>query len=122
MKNVQVFRINQRYFVLKQFLWHYYQDPHRNHRPIHQSHPQRLAFMHLCKSDWASQVALMGKNPPGFDPWVRKILWRRVQQPTLFSPEEALDREAWRATVHRAAKSQIQLKRLSMQTRIRVLW
>ena len=25
----------------------------------------------------------MVKNPPGFDPWVRKILWRRAWQSTL---------------------------------------
>ena len=39
---------------------------------------------------WASQVALVGKNPParagdmrlGFHPWVGKILWRRARQPT----------------------------------------
>ena len=38
----------------------------------------------------ASQMALVVKNPPanardmrhGFDPWVRKILWRRAWQPT----------------------------------------
>ena len=42
-----------------------------------------------------SQVALLEKNPPanegdkkcGFDPWVRKIPWRRTQQPTpVFLP------------------------------------
>jgi len=41
------------------------------------------------------------KNPPanagdkrcGFDPWVRKIPWRRKQQPTpVFLPEESLKR------------------------------
>jgi len=27
---------------------------------------------------------------PGFDPWVRKILWRRAWQPTpVFLPEES---------------------------------
>ena len=46
----------------------------------------------------ASQAALAVKNPPatagdmrcGFDPWVRKIPWRRVGQPTLvFLPGES---------------------------------
>ena len=42
----------------------------------------------------------------GFDPWVRKIPWRRKWQPTLvFLPGESQDRGAWRATVHRVAKS-----------------
>ena len=47
---------------------------------------------------WASQVALVVKNPPAsagdsrdvFDPWVRKIPWRRAWQPTpLFLPGES---------------------------------
>ena len=47
----------------------------------------------------ASQVALVVKNQPAnagrckrcqFDPWVRKILWRRAWQPTLlFLPGES---------------------------------
>ena len=46
----------------------------------------------------ASQVVLMVKNPPvsigdkrrRFDPWVRKIPWRRAWQPTpVFLPEES---------------------------------
>ena len=39
---------------------------------------------------WASQAALVVKNPPAnagdmrhrFNPWVKKILWRRAQQLT----------------------------------------
>ena len=48
---------------------------------------------------WASQVALVVKNPPanagdsrdvGSIPWVRKIPWRRVWQPTpVFLPGES---------------------------------
>ena len=50
-----------------------------------------------------------------FDPWVRKIPWRRARQLTpVFLPGESNDRGAWQATVHRVAKSQTQLKRLSM--------
>jgi len=42
-----------------------------------------------------------------FEPWVRKILWRRKRQPILvFLPEKNLmDRGAWWATVLRVAKS-----------------
>ena len=41
---------------------------------------------------WASQVALVVKNPPArFDPWVRKIAWRRKRQPTsVFLPGKSL--------------------------------
>ena len=38
----------------------------------------------------------------GFDPWVRKIPWRRAWQPIpVFLPENPMDRGAWWATVHR---------------------
>ena len=38
----------------------------------------------------ASLVAQMVKNPPGFDPWVGKIPWRRAGQPTPgFLPGES---------------------------------
>ena len=48
-----------------------------------------------------------------FDPWVGKIPWRRVQQPTpVFLPGESQDRGAWWATVHRVTKSRTGLKRL----------
>ena len=72
----------------------------------------------------ASLVAQMVKNLPAvwetprFDPWVRKIPWRRAWQPTpVFLPGESLDRGAWWAAVKGVAKSQTQLKRLSMHTR-----
>ena len=47
----------------------------------------------------ASQVALVVKNPPAnagdkrlqFDPWVRKIPWRKAWQlPPVFMPGESL--------------------------------
>ena len=48
------------------------------------------------------------KNPPAnaghrFDPWVRKIPWRRTWQPTE-DVENPMKRGAWRATVHGVAK------------------
>ena len=47
-----------------------------------------------------------------FNPWVGKILWRKEWLPTpVFLPGE--NRGAWRATVHRVAKSQTQLNQLS---------
>ena len=49
-----------------------------------------------------SQVVLVVKNPPanatdkkhGFNPWVRKIPWRRAWQPTLVFLENPMNREA----------------------------
>ena len=49
-----------------------------------------------------------------FNPWVGKIPWRRKWQPTpVFLPRESHGQGAWRATVHRVAQSQTQLKQLS---------
>ena len=46
----------------------------------------------------------------GFDPWDRKIPWRRKQQPTpVFFLENLMGRGAWWATVHGVAKRQTRL-------------
>ena len=50
-----------------------------------------------------------------FDPWVGKIPWRRNSNPLQYSClENPMHIGAWQASVHRAAKSQTQLKPLSM--------
>ena len=65
----------------------------------------------------------------GFDPWVRKIPWRRRKwQPTpVFLPgelrgqrslENSVDRGAWCATVHRVAESQTRLSTHTIQLNI----
>ena len=42
---------------------------------------------------------------PGFNPWVRKISWRRKWQPIRYSClENSMDRGAWRALVHGVAR------------------
>ena len=71
---------------------------------------------------WASQVALVVKNPPAsagrcrrcrFDPWFGKIHWRRAQQPTLVSlPGESHGM----AMVQSITQSRTQLKWLSTHT------
>ena len=49
---------------------------------------------YLLQYSWASLVTQLVKNRlqhgrPGFDPWVRKILWRRERLPTpVFWPGE----------------------------------
>ena len=47
---------------------------------------------------------------PRFDPWVRKIPWRRAWQPTPSCLENLMDRGAGQATVHRVAKSRTRLR------------
>ena len=51
----------------------------------------------------------------GFNPWVGKMPWRRVWQPSPYSClENPMDRGARQAIVHRVAKSRTRLKQLSM--------
>ena len=55
----------------------------------------------------------------GFHPWVGKTPWRRKWQPTpVFLQENPRDRGAWKATVPKVAKSQTQLKQLSMRAHV----
>ena len=43
---------------------------------------------------------LPANRRPRFDPWVRKIPWKRKWQPTIvFLPGNPTDSRAWRATV-----------------------
>ena len=58
-----------------------------------------LMIRRVVKEASSHKVALVVKNPPtnagrhkrlGFDPWVRKIPWRRARQPTrVFLPGES---------------------------------
>ena len=51
----------------------------------------------------------------GFDPWVRKITWRRALHPTpVLVPGESSGQRSLVGTIHRVAKSWTQLKWLSM--------
>ena len=75
-------------------------------------------FLYPKLSNRASQVVLVVKNVPtntgdlrdagSFNPWVRKIPWRRNGNPLQYSClGNPMDRRAWQAIVHRIAKSQI---------------
>jgi len=67
-----------------------------------------------CPSFFPSRASLVAqriKHLPavqaGFDPWFGNIPWRRNDNPLQYSClENPMDRGAWRATVHGAAKSQ----------------
>ena len=55
-----------------------------------------------------SQIGILYSRVPKFNPWLRKIPWRRAWQYTLvFLPGESMDRGAWRPTASGAAKSQM---------------
>ena len=50
-----------------------------------------------------------------FNPWVRKIPWRRIWQPILLEYsclENPMDRETWWTAVHRVTQNWEQLKNL----------
>ena len=52
-----------------------------------------------------------------FNPWVRKIPWRREWQPTpVFLLENRMDGWTWQAAVHRITKNWTRLKQLSIHT------
>ena len=74
-------------------------------------------------SSWASQVALVVKNPSasagdmrcGFSPWVGKIPWRRAWQSTpVTCLENPMARGAWWTIGRRVTKSWTSLKWLRM--------
>ena len=76
------------------------------------SHALTSALVYLLPaSQWASLGAQTVKNLPamrrwGFDPWVRKIPWRRAWQPTpVFLPGEPHGQRGRRAAVHGVAES-----------------
>ena len=63
-----------------------------------------------------------GHKRCGFDPWVRKIPWRRAWQPTpVFLPGEPHGRGTWWDVVHRVTESWTRLKLLSTHAHMRVL-
>ena len=83
-----------------------------------------LAFPESYVLSWGFPSGVSGKETAcqcmrhkrhGFDPWVRKIPWRRVWQPTpvLLSGESYGQRSLKGYIVHRVAKRWTRLKRLS---------
>ena len=71
----------------------------------------RHLFLWLAIIFWLFWLSLQRRRP-GFNPWVRKIPWRREGQPLLQYPclENPIDRGAWRATVQGISKSRTQLR------------
>ena len=78
----------------------------------------QIVCLYICY-----KVVLIAKNLTAsagdmrhrFNPWVRKIPWRRTWQPSTRSrPENPMDREAWRATAHGITQSWVGLKQLSL--------
>ena len=59
----------------------------------------------------AAQVVknLLQRGRPGFNPWVRKIPWRREWQLQYSCLETSMDRGGWQDTVYGVAKCQTQL-------------
>ena len=103
--------------------------------------PGRLQSMgsHRVGQDWSDLAAAVSNFPGGtsgkepacqcrkrksrrFDPWVRKIPWRRKWQPTSgFLPGESHGQGSLVATVHSVSQSWTWLKRLSMPAQCLIL-
>ena len=68
---------------------------------------------------WLRQESLcLQCKRPRFDPWVRKIPWRRKWQLTpVLLPGKSHDGGAWWATVHRVTKSRTRLSDFTSPTR-----
>ena len=103
----------------------------QNHKAFEESKINgqwKIKFDKICQENYSlisvTQVALVVKNPPANAGDVRDTGsipgWRRSPggehgNPLQYSCLKSLmDRGAWRAIVHRVAKSQTRLKRLSM--------
>ena len=93
------------------------------------NHTLCLQHIDFIASKWQIK-SNSGKEPPcqcrrrkrhGFDPWVRKIPWRRTWQPTLiFLLGEFHGHTAWRLIVHMIAESWTQLKLFSMPQELHI--
>ena len=58
-----------------------------------------------------NQPAMQETQESGFDPWIRKIPWRRAWQPNpIFLSGESHGQRSLAATVYRVAYSQTKLK------------
>ena len=83
-------------------------------------------FENIIKLQWASQVVLVLKNPPanagvvrgtGSIPGSGTVSGGGHSNPFQYSClENPMDKWAWKATVHRVAKSWTRLKQLSVYT------
>ena len=93
---------------------------HLHKGKLQQCEEESLHKLHM----WASRGGASGKGPAcrckrhkrhRFDPWVAKIPWRRVWQPTpVFLPRESHGQRSLEGyTIHGVTKSQTQLQRLS---------
>ena len=63
-----------------------------------------------CNAGDLGSIPGLGSSPAMWETWVQSwvgmISWRRQELATpVFCLENSMDREAWEATVHRAAKS-----------------
>ena len=99
------------YFPKGQWQWHNYPATSGEHN----LNLNLLVVLSLALPSWLSdEESACPCKRCRFDPWVRKIPWRRKWQPTpVFLLGNPMDRRTWWATVHGVTKSQAQLGILS---------
>ena len=83
----------------------------------------RFSFLGLQNHRWASQVALVVKNPPVNAGEIRSLGWEDPLEEEMATHSSILawrilwTEEPGRATVHKVTKSRTRLKRLSTDTK-----
>ena len=60
-------------------------------------------------AQWVKNLPEMQETQMRFDPWVRKISWRRKWQPVFLPEESPGQRSLMNYKIHGVAKSQTQL-------------
>ena len=107
-------------------LWWLHDHKRRSHRATHSLDPKREPKLWIRENHalpWASQLALVVKNPPANSGDVKDVAWipgsRRSPGGGHGNPlqhsclENPMDRGAWHTTVNRVTKSQMWLMLLS---------
>ena len=80
----------------------------RSRRPVELIYVEQYEDRHdALNREWhIKRMNRVQCRNPRFDPWVRKIPWRRKWQPTpVFLPGKSMDKGTWWATVHGLPKS-----------------
>ena len=105
---IHSFQSRWQLFYCRDRVWHFICAPKHLAQAGHRTSPPRV--LANDRIDWWlrwERICLQCK----FDPWVRKIPWRRAWQSTpVFCLENPMERGTWRAVVHWVTKSQTRLK------------
>ena len=91
--------------------WHHWCSGHEHGHTLGGGEgPRGLVSYSPWGHNESDMTRWLNNNKLGFNPWVKKIPWRRKWQPTpVFLPGKFYGCRAWQAIVHGVAKSWTQL-------------